>query len=120
MEIIDRGYKWCKLIISSVGNILKTRTIDIGIESINDDVHRDKYPSNPEEVYPRDNNQKYKVSDQKSSEESDDESPLWSILVPASWIRKEGADISKRALYFFDIGYSECIASFCWLYVFSP
>jgi len=120
VEIIDRGYKWCKLIISSVGNILKTRTIDIGIESIDDDVHWDKYPPNPEKVYPRDNNQKYEVSDEKSSEESDDESPLWSILVPASWIRKEGTDISKRALYFFDIGYSECIASFCWLYVFSP
>ena len=120
MEIVDRGYQWCKLIISSIGNILKTRTIDIGIESIDDDMYRDKYSSNPEEVYPRDNNQKYEVSDEKSSEESDDEPPFWSVLVPASWIRKEGADISKRALYFFDIGYSECITSFCWLYVFSP
>ena len=113
VETIDRRDEWSKLIISLVTDCLEPGTIDIQLEPIDDQIHWCKNPTNPEIVETRDDNEKYHIGSEESSEEPNDELPLRSITIPSCRIGDNSHDIGERIHLRFFLRYSECVSSFC-------
>ena len=95
VETIDRLDEWCELVISSIDDTLIPRAIDIGLESIYDEMYRNKYSSYPPEVDPDDEREEHEIGSEESHEECDDESKLWSISRPTRRIGDDRRDIGK-------------------------